>query len=132
MSMEEKLNQLISRNKIHEEIGIEDHGTKPTKISMITRIQRVHDRIDLVENHKIKDLENRIEELETFYDKKIETLEAQICELSTYNGVTQEMIRLLDNALRVIVATLAEEGIPIRVASPTPDLSSVSPEDLII
>ena len=130
--MEEKLNQLISRNKIHEETGIEDHGPKNTKISNALRNQRIHDRIDLIQNHIFKDLERHLINIDTKHTNKTNILEEQICELSTYNDETQEMIRLLDNALRVVVATLAEEGIPIRVASPAPGLSNVSPEDLII
>ena len=112
---------IASSKTIHAETGIEDNGPKNTKISMITRLQRIHDRIDLLENHKIKDIEKLIADQRRDYEAIIHDHELRICELSTYNGETQEILRLLDTALRVIVHTLAENGIPIETKVPLVD-----------
>ena len=132
MTMEKKLRAQRDRDKIHEETGIEDHGPKPTKIGVVTRLQRIHDRIDLIENHRMKDLEAKINKIEEAETLRFSITESQICELSTYNDETQELMRLLDTAMRVIVHTLQMQGIAIHVADSAPGLSPVSPEDLII
>ena len=132
MSMEEKLDALRNRNVIHEETGIEDNGAKPTKISAVVRAQRLWDRIDLIENHLIKDLETNISNISADLGKMRNGLQEQVCELATYNGETQELMRLLDTAMRVIVHTLQMQGIAIHVEDSPPGLSPVSPEDLII
>ena len=130
--MKQKLQAHIDRDKIHEETGIEDNGTKPTKISAAVRAQRIWDRIDLIENHKLKDLETSISNISADLNKMRNGLQEQVCELSTYNGETQELMRLLDTAMRVVVHTLQMQGIAIHVADSPPGLSPVSPEDLII
>ena len=127
--MEEKLDALKNRNVIHEETGIEDHGPKPTKISAVVRAQRLWDRIDLIENHLVKDLETNISNISAELEKMRNDLQEQICELSTYNGETQELMRLLDTAMRVIVHTLQMQGLAIHIDDSPPGLSPVSPED---
>ena len=132
MTMKRKLDALRNRNVIHEETGIEDNGTKPTKISAAVRAQRIWDRIDLIENHKLKDLETSISNISADLNKMRNGLQEQVCELSTYNGETQELMRLLDTAMRVIVHTLQMQGIAIHIEDSPPGLSPGSPEDLII
>ena len=132
MSMEEKLDALRNRNVIHEETGIEDNGPKPTKISAVVRAQRLWDRIDLIENHLIKDLETNISNISADLNKMRNGLQEQICELSTYNEESTELLRLHESVLRSIVLTLKLGGFELLEEIPAPDLSPVSPEDLII
>jgi len=132
MTMKQKLQAHIDRDKIHEETGIEDNGTKPTKISAAVRAQRIWDRIDLLENHLIKDLETNISNISADLDKTRAALQEQICELSTDNEDSTKLLRLHESILRSIVLTLKLGGFVLLEDIPTPDLSPVSPEDLII
>jgi len=132
MSMEEKLDALRNRNVIHEETGIEDNGTKPSKISAVVRAQRLWDRLDLLENHKMKDLEVKIDKIETELSGDLNRLEAKICELSTYNGETEKILTEHETALKGFVIALNNIGFVLLKLIPAPDLSPVSPEDLII
>ena len=132
MTTAQTLQAHIDRNKIHTETGIEDNGPKPTKISAVVRAQRIWDRIDLLENHKLKDLETSISNISADLNKMRNGLQEQICELSTYNEESTELLRLHESVLRSIVLTLKLGGFELLEEIPAPDLSPVSPEDLII
>jgi len=125
--MEKTLQDRIDRDKIHEETGIEDNGPKPTKISAVVRAQRLWDRIDLIENHLIKDLEAKIDKIETALSKDLNRLEGKICELSTYNAESQAIFRRQESILKVIVMTLKIAGY-LTVDEVSPGLPDVPSE----
>ena len=49
-----------SNKRVRDEIGIKDTGPKPTKISLLTRLKRINDRIDGIVDGQIVDNTNLI------------------------------------------------------------------------
>ena len=111
--MNKKLEELKNRNVVHEEIGIKDYGPKNTKIGIAVRLQRIHDRIDLIENHRLQDIMTKLDRIATNLVNCNEINDNRYIELTTYLAETSTMLSMHESTLRVIVQTLKNAGLKV-------------------